>query len=348
MTLKKCFDHQIPVMVESLERDLPAIGRSRTAFAEALDAMRPLEQEYEAAIFPIDPDDPHPAMELDLRTEAQEHLKVLREGSWNLGYRDSRLAAFEGGPGINHLIHWLSMCDEIIAHETRMRSMTWPATFRYIGQPGVTRIDGRLLRVGDTALLPARSRRRGPISLSSPPSRATPKSRPFRVSHYSDSDARLIAVVSRPGTSFYAVALTSPGTRALPGPKAVAEVHFPRRRHCPTQNCGGSSSGVSAPSESNGRLGPSGAAFALRVLSHRAVGAANWEQPVPRFRRELPFERRAAPATGTSISLSLSRGAPSYHVANYDQDIEGAAIEEVSILCRGYPGRRDRMQALRS
>lgn len=153
MTLNEFFMHQVPLSADAHERDVAAIRRSREAFAAALEPMQALEREYEAAIFPLDPEEPRTAAEMDVRQAAVEHLKVLREGAWGLGYRDLRLDQFDGGPGLNALVYWVSVCDTIIAHEEKLAAMQWPAPFRFIGTPGTTRIDGRLLRRGDVAML---------------------------------------------------------------------------------------------------------------------------------------------------------------------------------------------------
>src|SRR5688500_2935092 len=98
------FKAQAPVRVDASERNVEAIRQSRAAFAAALEEMRPLEQALEAAIFPLDPEEPRTAAEMEARREAEEHLSVLREGAWALGFRDLRLARFDGGPGINNLV----------------------------------------------------------------------------------------------------------------------------------------------------------------------------------------------------------------------------------------------------
>ena len=154
LTLQQFLLAQAPTQVEPVARDLHAIRRSRDLFAEALEAMRPLERDYESMIIEPNPDEPPPTGEQEEATrEAREHLRVLREGNWSLGFRDARLAEFAGGPGMNHLLHWIRLCNDILGHEAKMRAIAWPAEHRYIGRPGAARLNGRQLRRGDVVRL---------------------------------------------------------------------------------------------------------------------------------------------------------------------------------------------------
>jgi hypothetical protein len=146
---------QEPTVAEPLELNLDAIGRSRDLLAvEGVEPRRPLEADLVSKIITVDPDGERPTREeQDRSSEAAHDLRVLHEGAWHLGYHDPRLREFEGGPGLDELLRAIAKCNEIIGHERKMRSIRWPAPHRYIGHAGAARVDGVVVRRGETVLL---------------------------------------------------------------------------------------------------------------------------------------------------------------------------------------------------
>lgn len=157
MTVAQFLKLQAPILAEPEERDVASIRKSRDAFAAALEEMRPVEVDLASGVIDKDALRAGDVYYTGQQIEASEHhaddLCVLREGAWLHGYRDRRLDAFAGGPGVNHLIHWLQMAETILAHEQTMDDVTWPAPARYIGRPGFTVIEGQRLKPGDVVSL---------------------------------------------------------------------------------------------------------------------------------------------------------------------------------------------------
>lgn len=157
MTLSEFLKLQAPVLSEPEERDAAAIRKSRDAYAAALEPMRPVESDLASRVIAKEAvragDDYYSGDQLEASEHAANDLRVLREGAWLHGYRDRRLDAFAGGPGVNHLAHWLAMCDTVLAHEQTLDNVAWPARARYVGRPGFTVIDGQRLKPGDVVSL---------------------------------------------------------------------------------------------------------------------------------------------------------------------------------------------------
>ncbi|HVL69267.1 MAG TPA: hypothetical protein VM364_18565 [Vicinamibacterales bacterium] len=157
MKLTAFFAAQVPLVEATGEAiDLNAVVKSRAAFVAGLEPMREPQRVLEAlCAAPTDPEAYETAAEQDERRRHAESLRVLIEGDWSAGITDPLLEPFVGTPGIRNLERWIAKCDEVIARETELRSMKWPAPYRYVGGPGLMRWGAppRVLRKGDVILL---------------------------------------------------------------------------------------------------------------------------------------------------------------------------------------------------
>jgi hypothetical protein len=165
------FELQKPFDMEPIAMTLDAAERSLAAFKQMAASMRAVRDALRGEMIPPDPEMPFTADQREHNARLAHDNDVLERGAWGLGYHDRRLDQFiglsphrgtprrpnEGAPGLKLVENWIAYARKVIERERVLRSIEWPATFRYVGPAGATTIDGRRLRVGDVVTLSSRT-----------------------------------------------------------------------------------------------------------------------------------------------------------------------------------------------